>query len=187
MIVGWIDVTLCKSGQLQSIPLTIFIARIIIVEKEQLMKLFIIGNGFDIGHGLPTRYWDFRNYLEKNYPVFLKSFEEHYYIYSNMSDKEKAKRVRHDVNDTFQGIAGNDKRNAWRRISTRSILRLMKRIWRQSARLTRTKACSSPTMTPLWLNGSQNCIDKCLSGYCITRISPYSEPRLAEKTSTQNP
>ena len=30
-----------------------------------MSDLFIIGNGFDIGHNLPTRYWDFRNYLEK--------------------------------------------------------------------------------------------------------------------------
>ena len=28
------------------------------------MKLFIIGNGFDKGHGLNTSYWDFRTYLK---------------------------------------------------------------------------------------------------------------------------
>ena len=55
------------------------------------MKLFIIGNGFDMGHGLPTRYWDFRKYLEKVYPEFLYRFEEHYYIYPGtaIADKEK--------------------------------------------------------------------------------------------------
>lgn len=45
------------------------------------MKLFIIGNGFDIGHGLPTHYWDFRTYLENRDPSFLTAFEEHYDIY----------------------------------------------------------------------------------------------------------
>ncbi|HBA68893.1 MAG TPA: hypothetical protein DCZ40_05990, partial [Lachnospiraceae bacterium] len=31
-------------------------------------KLFVIGNGFDIAHGLPTKYSDFQNYLLENYP-----------------------------------------------------------------------------------------------------------------------
>lgn len=53
------------------------------------MKLFIIGNGFDIGHELPTQYWDFRTYLENMYPDFLYVFEEHYYIYPRMSDEKK--------------------------------------------------------------------------------------------------
>ena len=33
-----------------------------------MSKLFIIGNGFDIAHDLPTRYSDFRAYLKKQYP-----------------------------------------------------------------------------------------------------------------------
>lgn len=36
------------------------------------MKLFIIGNGFDIDHGLNTKYDDFKEYLKSNYDV--KSF-----------------------------------------------------------------------------------------------------------------
>ena len=49
------------------------------------MNLFIIGNGFDLAHGLPTKYWEFMEfvlafkYLKKNtrekvekYPVFCK-------------------------------------------------------------------------------------------------------------------
>lgn len=53
------------------------------------MKLFIIGNGFDIGHDLPTAYWDFRNYLERTQLVFLQQFEEKYNIYLKMSDDQK--------------------------------------------------------------------------------------------------
>ena len=34
------------------------------------MKLFIIGNGFDLAHGIKSRYWDFGEYLQKNYPGF---------------------------------------------------------------------------------------------------------------------
>lgn len=54
-----------------------------------ILKLFIIGNWFDIGHRLNTRYWDFRNYLNRCYPEFLQPFEEHYNIYPGMSDDEK--------------------------------------------------------------------------------------------------
>lgn len=32
------------------------------------MKLFIIGNGFDLAHGLKTSYEDFRAYLQEEYP-----------------------------------------------------------------------------------------------------------------------
>ena len=53
------------------------------------MNLFIIGNGFDRGHGLPTRYWDFRIYLQKKYPDFLEEFESHYDIYSATSNERK--------------------------------------------------------------------------------------------------
>lgn len=53
------------------------------------MKLYIIGNGFDIAHGLPTQYWDFRKYLEKVDYDFLRAFEMRYYIYPNMSDEAK--------------------------------------------------------------------------------------------------
>lgn len=42
------------------------------------MKLFIIGNGFDLGHDLPTRYWDFRCFLEKYHYDFLVEFERGY-------------------------------------------------------------------------------------------------------------
>lgn len=45
------------------------------------MNLFIIGNGFDLAHGLPTRYWDFRTFLEDNYRGFLKDFEDKYYLW----------------------------------------------------------------------------------------------------------
>ena len=39
------------------------------------MKLFIIGNGFDIAHNLNTSYGDFRDYLEKENWEFLSSLE----------------------------------------------------------------------------------------------------------------
>ncbi|WMM26039.1 bacteriophage abortive infection AbiH family protein [Tissierella sp. MB52-C2] len=33
-----------------------------------MKKLFIIGNGFDVAHKLPTKYSDFQDYLMENYP-----------------------------------------------------------------------------------------------------------------------
>lgn len=68
------------------------------------MKLFIIGNGFDIGHGLPTQYWDFRTYLENVYPDFLYAFEEHYYIYPRMADAEKAKLLWNELETNLANI-----------------------------------------------------------------------------------
>ena len=53
------------------------------------MQLFIIGNGFDRAHDLPTTYWDFRTYLQQMYPEFLYSFEEEYYIYPSWDDEAK--------------------------------------------------------------------------------------------------
>ncbi len=38
--------------------------------------LYIIGNGFDLTHGLPTKYWDFRRFLELCDWEFLVRLEE---------------------------------------------------------------------------------------------------------------
>jgi hypothetical protein len=42
------------------------------------LNLFIIGNGFDRAHGLPTSYVDFRNYLEEDNWDYLVSLEAPY-------------------------------------------------------------------------------------------------------------
>ncbi len=47
-----------------------------------MQTLYIVGNGFDIEHGLNTSYWNFREYLEKTYPEFLQEFEWLYDIES---------------------------------------------------------------------------------------------------------
>ncbi|KAI4447639.1 hypothetical protein C823_002158 [Eubacterium plexicaudatum ASF492] len=39
-------------------------------------ELYIIGNGFDKGHGLKTSYWNFREYLEKYEEDFLVQMEK---------------------------------------------------------------------------------------------------------------
>ena len=45
-----------------------------------MKTLYIIGNGFDIAHGLDTSYWNFREYLNDSYPQFLQDFEWLYNI-----------------------------------------------------------------------------------------------------------
>lgn len=49
------------------------------------MNLFIIGNGFDLGHDLPTQYWRFRMFLEENYSEFLNDFEDKYDLWGEKS------------------------------------------------------------------------------------------------------
>lgn len=41
-----------------------------------MSNLFIIGNGFDLAHGLPTSYADFRKYLENAYKIKAGSLEQ---------------------------------------------------------------------------------------------------------------
>ena len=47
------------------------------------MKLYIIGNGFDIGHGIPCKYSDFYTYLERNREDVLEEMEQYYYVDSD--------------------------------------------------------------------------------------------------------
>ena len=42
------------------------------------MNLFIIGNGFDLAHNLPTQYINFREYLDEQDWAFLMMLEETY-------------------------------------------------------------------------------------------------------------
>lgn len=69
------------------------------------MQLFIIGNGFDLAHSLPTRYWNFRKYLYKMYPEFLDSFEEEYYIYPSGGDGAKKSMLWNDLETNLANIS----------------------------------------------------------------------------------
>lgn len=57
------------------------------------MKLFVIGNGFDISHNIPCRYSDFYDYLNENRGDILEIMEKFYSIDSDSdlwSDFEKS-------------------------------------------------------------------------------------------------
>lgn len=49
-----------------------------------MRTLYVIGNGFDLAHGLPTKYEDFHKWLQKNgYQQFIDMFEQ---LYNNVLD-----------------------------------------------------------------------------------------------------
>jgi hypothetical protein len=52
-------------------------------------KLFIIGNGFDIYHGVPSRYSDFKSYLEDNGRELCEKLEDYFDYESLWADFEK--------------------------------------------------------------------------------------------------
>lgn len=68
------------------------------------MKLYIIGNGFDMAHGLPTGYWDFRNFLERIDYNFLTAFEAHYDIYPGMNDDDKKNLLWNELETNLANI-----------------------------------------------------------------------------------
>lgn len=68
------------------------------------MKLFIIGNGFDRAHNLPTDYWDFRKYLEHYHPDFLYDFESRYSIYPKDTKEYKKSLLWSDFETNLANI-----------------------------------------------------------------------------------
>lgn len=47
------------------------------------MKLYICGNGFDLHHGLPTSYRNYKEFLNREYSEIIKEYEEFVGIYNN--------------------------------------------------------------------------------------------------------
>lgn len=52
-------------------------------------KLYIIGNGFDIQHGLKSRYWDFKEYLDNIDRKLVEKLEEYFGSDALWSDFEE--------------------------------------------------------------------------------------------------
>lgn len=51
-----------------------------------MSKLYVIGNGFDLHHGLPTSYNDFHKYVQKNYPEIENDLEEFFCLDLDKND-----------------------------------------------------------------------------------------------------
>lgn len=77
------------------------------------MKLYILGNGFDIGHKIPCKYSHFYNYLEQNRSDILEVMEKYYYVGSHSdlwSDFESS--LEEDINyDSLAEIVGENTPN----------------------------------------------------------------------------
>lgn len=81
-----------------------------------MSTLYIIGNGFDIAHGLDTRYWKLREFIEEKDPEFLRQFEELYdiqplddteYGYTEAAQEQWNKTVNHNLWSEFERFMGN--------------------------------------------------------------------------------
>lgn len=81
-----------------------------------MSTLFILGNGFDLAHGLDTSYWNFRTFLSENYPEFLFAFERMYNIlplddtepwYTEEAQKKWNKSVNKNLWKYFEEKMGN--------------------------------------------------------------------------------
>ena len=44
------------------------------------MKLYIIGNGFDLNHGMKTAYWNYREFLAQNHSTIIREYENSPYF-----------------------------------------------------------------------------------------------------------
>ena len=81
-----------------------------------IKTLYIIGNGFDVAHGLKTKYWNFRKYIEERDPYFLSAFEQLYNIqplddtepwYTKEAQERWNEAVNHDLWSEFEKNMGN--------------------------------------------------------------------------------
>lgn len=43
------------------------------------MNILVIGKGFDLAHGLPTRYTDFLEFCKRVFPIYRKETNINYY------------------------------------------------------------------------------------------------------------
>lgn len=69
------------------------------------MKLYIIGNGFDLHHGLKTGYLDYKKYLEKNNPALLKAFCSFPYLTHPEDDYELWTDLETSLTFDYQGFS----------------------------------------------------------------------------------
>ena len=75
-----------------------------------MSSLFIIGNGFDIAHGIPTKYRDFREFIIKSYPEAIKYRDEVTFI-EDIADVDTEEFAAEILLSTMDKVAGDDWNN----------------------------------------------------------------------------
>lgn len=87
------------------------IHKLVFVFGENLkMRLFVIGNGFDLGHDLPTSYINFREYLQKNHPYFLECLENMY----NIMNESTVENLNHMYDIDMKSITEMQEQYLWK-------------------------------------------------------------------------
>ena len=72
-----------------------------------MSSLFIIGNGFDIAHGIPTKYRDFREFIIKSYPEAIKYRDEVTFI-KDIADVDAEEFAAEILLSTMDKVAGDE-------------------------------------------------------------------------------
>lgn len=72
-----------------------------------MSSLFIIGNGFDIAHGIPTKYRDFREFVVKLYPESL-TYRDEVTLIDDILDTEPKVFAAEILLSTMDRVAGED-------------------------------------------------------------------------------
>lgn len=92
------------------------------------MKLYIVGNGFDLNHGRKTSYWDYRKYLCEKYPKLVDEFDAMEYtrgaevdVNSRWSDLENALCIDYasafsEITDNYYPDLNSEKTPCWEAI-----------------------------------------------------------------------
>lgn len=75
-----------------------------------MSSLFIVGNGFDIAHGIPTKYSEFRSFVIQNYPEALELRDEVVYLedFENIDPNEFAAEILLNAMDKAAGEDWNN-------------------------------------------------------------------------------
>lgn len=75
-----------------------------------MSSLFIAGNGFDIAHGIPTKYSEFRSFVIQNYPEALELRDEVVYLedYDDIDPNEFAAEILLNAMDKAAGEDWNN-------------------------------------------------------------------------------
>lgn len=76
------------------------------------MKLYIIGNGFDLNHGMKTSYWNYREFLTQKHSAIIRGYENSPYLRaynynsdSRWSDLESYLRI--EFEECMSDLSGN--------------------------------------------------------------------------------
>ncbi len=72
-----------------------------------MSSLFIIGNGFDIAHGIPTKYRDFREFIIKSYPEAFE-YRDEVTLIEDIADIDSEEFAAEILLSTMDKVAGDD-------------------------------------------------------------------------------